>query len=745
MGDLQKLLQKMTLKEKVGQLNQRLYGWQVYEKKDGKLFLTDYFKNEVKKYGTVGVIYGVFRADPWSERNELTGLTTSEAQEVSQMIQQYMKKETRLKIPVLLSEECPHGHQALEATTLPTNFSVGCSWNPELYQQLQEVVAAELQEKGAHLGLISTLDLLRDPRWGRTEECFSEDPYLTAAFTQAAVTGLQKEQKIKAVLKHLAGQGNVMGGHNSGPVAIGERELREIHLPAIRAGIKAGAKGCMAAYNDIDGVFCHTNPHLLQEILREEYGFSGIVMADGCALDRVAETCSDPSMAAAKAISSGVDLSLWDEVFPYLEQAVAIGLVSEEVIDRSVLRILELKSELGLFSSQSSPKVSFTSAQKETLCTALAEDSLVLLKNDNILPLKKEKLNQIGVVGPHANNIYHLLGDYTPFKKIASCCNLLQGIEEHTANSTTQLAFAQGCQITTDLPQGLDEANQVAENADVIVVTLGGSSARDFSTAFAKNGAALQGSQEMTSGENIDLASIELPECQIKLVKELAKHGKPVIAVLIEGRPHSISAIELYVSAILFAGYPGQYGGKAIANVLFGKNPNGRLAFTIPEHSGQLPVYYNYRNTQFKETYTDYPEKPIYRFGYGLSYTSFELTDVLFTDHQDHSIKVSCRLKNTGNHSGAETIQIYGKKQQGFIPPREKELLAFKKVHLTPLEERMIEIILTKEQLYYLDETFKEVLPREVHLTVETVTFKQSIQLFRKVDDHEKSTWCIRS
>lgn len=287
MGDLQKLLQKMTLKEKVGQLNQRLYGWQVYEKKDGKLFLTDYFKNEVKKYGTVGVIYGVFRADPWSERNELTGLTTSEAQEVSQMIQQYMKKETRLKIPVLLSEECPHGHQALEATTLPTNFSVGCSWNPELYQQLQEVVAAELQEKGAHLGLISTLDLLRDPRWGRTEECFSEDPYLTAAFTQAAVTGLQKEQKIKAVLKHLAGQGNVMGGHNSGPVAIGERELREIHLPAIRAGIKAGAKGCMAAYNDIDGVFCHTNPHLLQEILREEYGFSGIVMADGCALDRV--------------------------------------------------------------------------------------------------------------------------------------------------------------------------------------------------------------------------------------------------------------------------------------------------------------------------------------------------------------------------------------------------------------------------------------------------------------------------
>lgn len=682
MGDLQKLLEKMTLKEKVGQLNQRLYGWQVYEKKDGKLFLTDHFKNEVKKYGTVGVIYGVFRADPWSERNELTGLTTSEAQEVSQMIQQYMKKETRLKIPVLLSEECPHGHQALEATTLPTNFSVGCSWNPELYQQLQEVVAAELQEKGAHLGLISTLDLLRDPRWGRTEECFSEDPYLTAAFTQAAVTGLQKEQKIKAVLKHLAGQGNVMGGHNSGPVAIGERELREIHLPAIRAGIKAGAKGCMAAYNDIDGVFCHTNPHLLQEILREEYGFSGIVMADGCALDRVAETCGDLSMAAAKAISSGVDLSLWDEVFPYLEQAVAIGLVSEEVIDRSVLRILELKSELGLFSSQSSPKVSFTSAQKETLCTALAEDSLVLLKNDNILPLKKEKLNQIGVVGPHANNIYHLLGDYTPFKKIASC---------------------------------------------------------------AKNGAALQGSQEMTSGENIDLASIELPECQIKLVKELAKHGKPVIAVLIEGRPHSISAIEPYVSAILFAGYPGQYGGKAIANVLFGKNPNGRLAFTIPEHSGQLPVYYNYRNTQFKETYTDYPEKPIYRFGYGLSYTSFELTDVLFTDHQDHSIKVSCRLKNTGNHSGAETIQIYGKKQQGFIPPREKELLAFKKVHLTPLEERMIEIILTKEQLYYLDETFKEVLPREVHLTVETVTFKQSIQLFRKVDDHEKSTWCIRS
>lgn len=743
MDDLEKLLKKMTLKEKIGQLNQHLYGWKVYEKKEGKLFLTDYFKKEVEKYGTIGIIYGVFRADPWSQRNEVTGLPKAEAQAVSQMIQQYVNEHTRLKIPVLLSEECPHGHQALDSTTTPTNFSAGCSWNPELYETLQAVVAEEIQEKGAHLGLISTLDILRDPRWGRTEECFSEDPCLASAFTEAAVTGLQKEQKVLAVLKHLAGQGNGMGGHNSGPVAIGERELREIHLPAIRSGIKAGAKGCMAAYNDIDGIFCHINHHLLQEILREEFGFSGIVMADGCALDRVADICGDQTAAAARAITSGVDVSLWDEVFPHLEQAVLSGLVSEEIIDRSVLRVLAIKQQLGLFTVRHSvqPTVTFTEEEKETICTDFAEDTLVLLKNEEVLPLKKEQLKQVAVIGPHANNIYHQLGDYTPFKNLEQCSNLLQGIKEKTNDTSIQVTYSAGCHITKEISEGIAEATQAAQGADVIIVTLGGSSARDFSTAFDKNGAALQGSQEMTSGENIDLAEIELPACQIKLVKELAKLNKPIVAVLIEGRPHSVSAIEPYVSSILFAGYPGQYGGRAIANVLFGKNPNGRLAFTIPEHSGQLPVYYNYRNTLFKETHVDYPNKPKYQFGYGLSYTPFEISEISFNNRPDDAIAVSCKVRNIGQFNGAETIQVYGKKYQGFITPREKELIGFKKVFLAPNEAQMIEIILPKEHLYYLDETFEEVLPLSIRLTIEASTFKQSYHhSFRKAEIDEKNS-----
>lgn len=544
-----------------------------------------------------------------------------------------------------------------------------------------------------------------------------------------------------AVLKHLAGQGDAMGGHNAGPVAIGERELREIHLPAIRAGIKAGVKGCMAAYNDIDGIFCHINSHLLQEVLRTEYGFSGFVMADGCGLDRVADIFGDPIATAAKAILSGVDVSLWDDVYPNLEQAVLSGLITEEVIDRSVLRILEIKQQLGLFADKQPVKAIFTEKQKEKTCTALAEESLVLLKNDGTLPLTTEQLKQIAVIGPHANNIYHSLGDYTPFKKLERCCNLFQGIKEKITNTKTQVTYAPGCHITKVLSDGLTKANEVAKNADAIIVTLGGSSARDFSTAFDKNGAALHGSQEMSSGENIDLAQMELPACQVNLVKELAKLNKPIIAVLIEGRPHSLLAIEPYVASILFAGYPGQYGGRAIANVLFGKNPNGRLAFTIPEHSGQLPVYYNYRQTLFKETYTDYPEKPKYHFGYGLSYTTFEIMGIFLNEQSDESISVACQVKNTGDYSGAETIQIYGKKNQGFITPREKELVAFKKVFLAPNEVQTVEIMIPKERLYYLDEKFKEVLPSSIQFTVEASNFKQSYNhLFRKVKTDEKKT-----
>lgn len=733
MESLEKLLASMTLEEKVGQLNQRLYGWKIYEKKDGTYLLTDYFKEEVARFGSIGIIYGLFRADPWSGKNEASGISLKDAKNVSQLVQDYLKEHTRLKIPALFSEECPHGHQGLETTTFPVNFTVGCSWNPALYEKAQEVVSEELTNTGAHLGLISTLDILRDPRWGRSEECFSEDPYLTSCFAEAAVKGLQgpfERPKMGAVLKHFAAQGASMGGHNAAPVTIGQRELREIHLPAMQKGSAAGALGCMAAYNDLDGIPCHANKYLLRDILRQEFKFSGFVMADGCGLDRVADLMGDPVKAAAAALNSGVDVSLWDEVFPHLPEAIQRNLVSLEKLDEAVLRILKLKEKLGLFQKEAikDTNESFSPQEKVAYCQELARDSLVLLKNQHqILPLKIENLKKVAVIGPHIENPYSQMGDYTPYKDLGKCQSLLLGLQTHLKGTAVSLVKSKGCGITKEEPQLLQKTLKIAQGAQVILVTLGGSSQRDFSTSFLKNGAAAKGSVEMTSGENIDVADISLPTSQVKLVKALATLNIPIVGILIEGRPHSLEEVLPYLSGVLFAGYPGQYGGSAIAEVLFGKNPNGRLAFSIPKESGQLPVYYNYRDNSFNKDYQDVSGKPRFSFGAGLSYTQFSATKPNISWEQNQ-LKIQLKIKNIGEIAGAEVVQIFGKKDQGFMVARNKELIGFEKVYLAPGEEKTLQLLIPQENLLYWDENMVAQLPSKLEVTVKSLA-RQDQQL----------------
>ena len=725
---IEEIVKKMSLKEKIGQLNQRLYGWQVYQKKEGKLYLTDYFKSEVAHFGSIGWIYGVFRADPWSGKNSETGLSVEESREVSRMIQDYLKEHTRLGIPAFLTEECPHGHQGLAATTLPVNFSTGASWNPDLYQSVQAFVAQELRAKGAHVGLISTLDIVRDPRWGRTEECFSEDPYLASCFTQAAVKGLQGEklsrdpQSVLAVLKHFAAQGSSMGGHNAGPVSIGEQELREIHLPAMLAGIQAGALGCMAAYNDWDGIPCHTNPRLLQEILREEAGFDGVVMADGCALDRIAEWLKNKPEAAAQALNSGVDVSLWDDVFPQLEAAVDQGLIKQEILDQSVIRVLKLKEQMGLF-DEPVPLVSVPEQKQfQESATRLAEEAIVLLKNDQVLPLKKQK-QIIAVIGPHSNNSYHQLGDYTPFKELSECRNLWEGLLEITDTETTFIQ-ADGCGITEGTEAQLAAACQAAATADQIILTIGGSSIRDFSTDFDTNGAALQGSSEMTSGENIDLASLALPACQKRLINELKKLQKPLIGIVIAGRPHLLNEVSDAFDALLFAGYPGQFGGSALARILFGEtNPSGKLAVSIPDENGQLPVYYNYREAAFQKDYVDCSGTPRYGFGYGLSYADFALKEIQIHD-TSQAIQVEGTIENLSAIAGAEVVQVYLRQYSQRVLPRVKVLCGFQKVFLKAKTTGAFSITVPYETLARLNISPNE-LPADFMIQVEAANQKQ--------------------
>lgn len=721
------LLARMTLREKVGQLNQRMYGWDAYVREGDEIALTDAFKEEVARVGGMGALYGLFRSDPWSGVNYENGITAAESAKAANMVQRYVLENTRLGIPVLLTEECPHGHQALDGTLLPVNLGAGATWNPLLMERAYAHIAAEIRGRGAHVGLVSALDILQEPRWGRSEECFSEDPYLAASFAEAAVRGMQGDDprkldapdKLAVVLKHLCAQGAAQGGRNAGPAAIGPRELREIHLPAARAGALAGAAGFMAAYNEIDGVPCHANRELLTGILREEWGFDGIVMADGCAVDRLLALTGSHESAAALALTSGVDLSLWDTAFSTLEEAALQGLVQEADIDRAAARVLRLKFRLGLFDRPYVPELRplsvVGSPAFQEVNLQVARESAVLLKNEaGLLPLAPG-VKRIAVIGPNADRLYNQLGDYTSVQREGTGITVLQGIRS-CAPQGVEIVHALGCGIRDRSMAGIAEAVAAAKGVDVAVLVLGGSSARQFGGDFDSNGAAIvsEGSpSEMDCGEGVDLADLSLGGVQRELAEAVAATGTPVVAVVIQGRPHALTGIvdlcgAVLCGAVLCAWYPGTQGGRAIAEILFGKvNPSGRLPVSLPRSSAQLPVYYNQKDPGRPRVYVDMPSAPLYPFGYGLSYTTFAYANLSLSRNavsageleSGEKVTVRVEVENTGACSGAETVQLYIRARESGITRRIAELKGFRKIELNPGECRMIEFTLGREEL----------------------------------------------
>ncbi|WP_139891907.1 glycoside hydrolase family 3 N-terminal domain-containing protein [Bacillus sp. D386] len=712
---VESLLSKMTLKEKVGQVNQKMYGWEAYRKTESGYELTEKFINHVRFGDGIGVIYGLFRSDPWSGIHYENGIPKSESAEVANMIQQYIKENTRLGIPVLLSEECSHGHQGLDSMITPVNLGVGATWNPDLHEDLMAAVAEEVRAKGAHMALVSTLDILRDPRWGRSEECFSEDPYLASRLTEAVVKGMQGDNgetiqagKLVAVLKHFAAQGNGTGGHNAAPASIGERELREIHLPPMIAAIHSGALACMAAYNEIDGIPCHANGYLLNEILREEFGFNGAVMADGCALDNLVNLAQSREKAAALALESGIDISLWDNVYTTLEKVIEDGLVSEEQLNKAVRRVLTLKFKMGLFENPYVvTKWAGITAQKEEINLESARQSIVLLKNEGILPLKNN-LKKIAVIGPNANSIYNQLGDYTPFQQEDHVITVLKGIEKLAGG--TEVVYEKGCGIRSRSTEGIEKAVSLAESSDVAIVVLGGSSARDFKAQFDLNGAVVNitGEEEMDCGENVDLASLELGGHQLQLLQRIMKTGTPTITILIQGRPHAIPWIAGNAPAILSAWYPGQMGGQAIAEILFGHvNPSGRLPVSIPRSSMQIPVFYNHKDGNYKKDYFDMAGSSLFPFGFGLSYTTFTYENLQCSEQAISVDKLSAGqifnlsvdVTNSGGSDGYDVIQLYLKGKESSITRRVRELKGFKKVWIKAGETKEVNFDIGKEEL----------------------------------------------
>lgn len=704
-AEAKELLDKMTLQEKIGQLNQKLYGFGIYERNGEEISFSQEFKDEVEKYGGLGTLYGLYRADPWSQKNYENGLYGENAVKAYNKMQEYVLEHSRLRIPALLSTECPHGHQALDSYLLPVNLNMGATFNTELIHSAYSVCGRQLREMGVDLALISLLDVVRDPRWGRSEECFSEDPYLCSKMAEQIVKAVQDEG-VSVVAKHFAAQGECTGGINASAARIGERELREIHLPAMKACADAGVDGVMAAYNEIDGVFCHANRHLLTDILRDEMGFEGVVMADGCAIDQLNVVTGDCVHSAAAALRAGVDIGLWDEAYGRLEEALENGYITEEDIDRAVLRVLELKIKRGIFKHpllDENQKLEDYSYEKYPQALDIARESVVLLENRNqILPLSKEQ-RKIAVIGPNADAVYNQLGDYSPQVKREKCSTVLDGVRSYFGDN---VVYARGCGVFEGTQEEQTEAVKLAEQSDVTILVLGGSSSRFGEVSFDANGAAIsEHGVSMDCGEGVDTSELSLPIEQRELAEKIFATGSKVITVIIGGRAYALDTIAEKSDAVLYAFYPGMQGGKAIAEILFGDvNPSGRLPVSLPRCSGQLPVYYNYKNSYRSMHYYNIPDGAAYTFGYGKSYTEFVYEDVSFGNTEvaldelhKNGIQAEMTIKNVGEYDGYAVPLVYIAGEQGSVVRRAKELKGFKKVWLKKGESKRVSILLPAE------------------------------------------------
>lgn len=700
------LLSRMTLREKVGQLTQRLYGFGIYRREGDEILFDNEFKDEVERYSGIGTIYGLHRADPWSKKDFETGLVGSLAVKARNQLQKYVIEHSRFGIPALLSSECPHGHQALDGYLLPVNLAAGCTFAPELLEEAAKVSGQQLKSMGIDLALVSALDVLRDPRWGRSEECFGEDPYLASRMAEAVVRGIQS-QGVDVTAKHLCAQGETTGGVNASAARIGPRELREIHLPPVKACVDAGVTSFMAAYNEIDGVYCHANHALLTELLRGEYGFEGFVMSDGVAIDQLDAVTGDRCASGALALNAGVDMGLWDTGFAMLEEAVERGLVEEARIDQAVKRILTVKFRRGLFENPYLPETDdyckFTHENYPQV-KALAEHSLVLLKNDGVLPLSADRPMRLGIFGPNADAIYNQLGDYTPPVRPEMGITPKRGFEELLNGTPVEVVYHPGCGMF-DWDADIGEVEALAQECDAIVLCLGGSSSR-FAAAgeFDSNGAMKsQNAITMDCGENVDDAVLQLPGCQLEMLS-LLRHqnpGKPIITVLIGGRPYEMLHIPGMSDAVICAFYPGLTGGEAIAKLIFDEiEPAGRLSVSLPDTVGQIPVAYNAKDSY---RYCAYYRGglPKYTFGMGLSYTSFGYELVRADEHA-----VTVRVTNTGARPGWAVPQLYLHRTQGVVTSR-RQLCAFDKRRLSPGETVELTLPIPAEALMQWDWSMK--------------------------------------
>jgi beta-glucosidase len=706
------LLGRMTLEEKLAQLGSI---W-VFEVLDSDRL--DPGKAQQRLSAGIGQITRVAGA---------TSFAMPVVAALANEIQRFLVERTRLGIPAIVHEECLHGLVARDAVCFPQSIGLAAAWDPDLLEALASSFARQLRAMGAHQGLAPIFDVARDPRWGRIEETYGEDPYLIAALGVAYVRGLQEGGggPVLATGKHMVGHGLPEGGMNRAPAHIGTRELRDVYLWPFEAAVReAGMRSMMHAYEDVDGVPCVASRELFTTTLRDEWGFDGIVVSDYAGIDELVEShaiVGDLGAAAALALEAGIDVEL-PSTAAYgapLAQALAAGDVDPALVDRAVARVLAVKFELGLFEA---PYVDAAAARPPLAADrALARDaaraSIVLLENDGTLPLRDD-LATIAVIGPNADNARNLLGDYAHIAHIETLLEMrenpigfpvpedldlsdeldgrstvLDAIRERCADGA-EVRFAAGGGVLDASDSEIAEAADAARGADVAIVVVG-----------ERSGLTL----DCTCGEMRDRMELTLPGRQEELVAAVAATGTPVVLVLVAGRPLGIPEAAQRAAAVLNAWVPGDEGPAAIADVLFGDaDPGGKLPVTVPRHVGQVPIHYAHKpsggRSHWHGDYVDGSHLPLWPFGHGLSYTRFALHGPQLdstTLGPGDEVAIAVEVENVGERAGDEVVQLYVRDEEASVTRPVKELRGFRRVHLAAGERRRVTFRLAAEQLAF--------------------------------------------
>lgn len=682
--DLKDLLNKMTLEEKVGQLVQ---------------LATPFFKGATDR----GEITGPMVQMNISETdipNTGSVLGASGAEE-TRNIQKVHLEENRLGIPLLFMSDIVHGFR----TIFPVPLAIGCSWDLQLAEESASIAAKEASASGVHVTFAPMVDLSREPRWGRVMESTGEDPFLNSEFARSFVRGFQgdlenDETKVASCVKHFAAYGAPEGGRDYNTVDMSEWMLREQYLPAYKAALDEGCEMVMTAFNILNGIPSTGNEQLMRGILREEWEFDGPLISDWGAVKELIPhgVAEDAKQAAEKAMKAGVDIEMMTSCYTnHIEALIEEGTLEEGLLNEAVLRILTLKEKLGLFenpyrgASKEAEEKSILTKENRNAARELAHHSMVLLENkQNVLPI--DRTSTVALVGPFATST-DILGPWSWGGSPEDTVTFDTGLKNYIGEG---FPIAEGCGIQDGTDAQLQEALQQAEKADTIIVALG--------------------EHSDMSGEAGCRADIRIPEVQLHLLKEIKALGKPVVTVLFNGRPLDVREVVEYSDAVIEAWYPGTEGGNALADLLFGNvNPSAKLTMSMPYSVGQVPVYYNQYNTgrpkdapdaqvRYVSQYLDIPNEPLYPFGYGLSYATFEYEEPVLSKTEiteSEPLHVTVRVTNTSEVTGKEIVQMYIRDVSGEVVRPMKELKAFEKVQLEAGETKEISFIINEEQLRY--------------------------------------------